>query len=696
MTDDETQKPGRLLHFPPNDDVRNRPPLLPDTSALFPTPDNDDADTGDNDSSPTIVLPVIPGPVDPISVLNSSGIDTGNSPDAADAGITPAGDAADEVGDGEYGDYTPPRSLSDRIGDWIEFRIGRARDRHTVEQPAREAEIARKVELLKARTAHEAGVIQQNGKLQQAQLKARGDLAAANGKSRADSSKNPGRGNTGSGKPGGGKPNSGTTNPSNGNRPGNKTPDKRPTNGPGGAKNDQRRSKPPEKPAGLDKKIPPKTPNGAGGGVKPNKDRPKTPDNGGRKNGPGAGGSGKGPGSDRKKLDPSNGGGGPKKPGSGNGPGSGPKKIDLKKNRGDKPAPDSRGTSPRHNQKVLDKAKRDSNGQTPRKINLTKDKKTNPEPPSRGGKGTGKKGPGGAPDGPSRAPGTPRSEGASKGSSGPSGASNGSARKGPTVGGGRSQSSAGGDTPRRPWEGRQKPPKQTRGTSRDHAGQSGSQENSSPWWRRTGNTQTGQTEPPAGPVTAESVGITVERPDQPTDTRHGRTQHHQPAGLTTGPLGLPAAPEPHTPRPGTSRTSTQPNQPTGEPVSSTTRREEGEITFGEYLTSMANIAVETRQDTAGLIGLVAYLKRAVDEFQTMADVLANEHNIDRGLTNQIADLADQTEAIKKRFGPDAQRCQDAFDSVVAAATAVAQAYRPDMDAKEEAGLAQASGADHHN
>lgn len=129
---------------------------------------------------------------------------------------------------------------------------------------------------------------------------------------------------------------------------------------------------------------------------------------------------------------------------------------------------------------------------------------------------------------------------------------------------------------------------------------------------------------------------------------------------------------------------------------SSNRSQAGEINLDEFLTSMANIAVETQQDTDGLVGLLDYLAKAVDEFRTMADVLTDEHNIDRKLTLRIDDLADLSDEARRRFGPDAQSCDDARESVLTAAKAVALAYRPDMDAMEEAGLAEASTGAHHD
>lgn len=90
----------------------------------------------------TLQLPPIPAAPEPAMALRSEG-------------ITPP-DPGEEDGEYEEGEYVQPRSLADRLGDWLEFRIERARAAHESEAPFREAEIARKAALLEGRTAQKS------------------------------------------------------------------------------------------------------------------------------------------------------------------------------------------------------------------------------------------------------------------------------------------------------------------------------------------------------------------------------------------------------------------------------------------------------------------------------------------------------------------------------------------------------------
>ena len=156
-------------------------PDAPDGGDLFYSePSGSSPDDGAPPASPEGAareLPAIRGPISPEVALRETG-----TPDAPEF----------EEEEYEEGEYEQPRSLADRLGDWLELRLEVARDRHAGEAPFREAEIARKAALLEARTAQETAMMEQNAKFHAAQMKAKSDKAAARGK--ADASRSSGSG----------------------------------------------------------------------------------------------------------------------------------------------------------------------------------------------------------------------------------------------------------------------------------------------------------------------------------------------------------------------------------------------------------------------------------------------------------------------------------------------------------------------
>ncbi|MFI6881148.1 hypothetical protein ACIBL6_47660 [Streptomyces sp. NPDC050400] len=190
MSDDDG---GNVLHLPTRDGNSGPVPRAPDAGDLFytPTPDPDDAENSNPDPSNSVHGMHIPALRDPASFLR-------------EPGMTPApDDYGDGDGEGEYeGEYEQPRSLADRLGDWLELRLDIRRARLESEAPFREAEIARKVSLLEAQTASETGLMEAQNKLRQAHLKARGDKAGARG-SGSGFGADKGRGGSGGGFGGG-------------------------------------------------------------------------------------------------------------------------------------------------------------------------------------------------------------------------------------------------------------------------------------------------------------------------------------------------------------------------------------------------------------------------------------------------------------------------------------------------------------
>ncbi|MFE7934330.1 ATP/GTP-binding protein [Streptomyces sp. NPDC057456] len=183
---DDTEPEGRLLNFPPPGGVLDRPPDLADPGRLFPAP----AIPPESPEETTMELPVTPAAPDPLNSLRSEGIPLAD----------PESNTSGEFGEDGEGEYVQPRSLADRLGDWLEYRIEMGRARLESEAPFREAEIARKVALLESQTARETGLMDAQNKLRQAHLKAGADRAGARGK--ADASAAGFGSDKGRGKPG--------------------------------------------------------------------------------------------------------------------------------------------------------------------------------------------------------------------------------------------------------------------------------------------------------------------------------------------------------------------------------------------------------------------------------------------------------------------------------------------------------------
>ncbi|MYX21161.1 ATP/GTP-binding protein, partial [Streptomyces sp. SID8380] len=184
---------GTLVHGPWSDDSYVPPPAIPDyTDIPRPEPAPEYVPESENETTTEIPrLPDIPAAPDPAMALRSEGI-----PESAE-------NEAEEYAEYEDGEYVQPRSLADRLGDWLELRLEMARTRHESEAPFREAEIARKAALLKSRTEQEVALAAANGKLRQAQLAAHGDRSSAHLKP-ATGGGGGGRGAGGGRGPGGG------------------------------------------------------------------------------------------------------------------------------------------------------------------------------------------------------------------------------------------------------------------------------------------------------------------------------------------------------------------------------------------------------------------------------------------------------------------------------------------------------------
>ncbi|MFC9817303.1 ATP/GTP-binding protein [Streptomyces virginiae] len=175
----------------------------------------------------------------------------------------------------------------------------------------------------------------------------------------------------------------------------------------------------------------------------------------------------------------------------------------------------------------------------------------------------------------------------------------------------------------------------------------------------------------------------------------------EPAAVTTGVRGLPPAPEPHAERPGTTRethkedsVSSSPAR-TGSAQSNMAAKHRTDITFDEFLVSVANIALAATSDKELADKLAAALGKLAKQLDDMAGELADDHNIDAEVTDLLSDLCEGTAQMKREVERCAQECHGAWEVAVIAGRSVAKVYGQDMDAKRDAGLAQVSSAAHH-
>ncbi|MFJ5657275.1 ATP/GTP-binding protein [Streptomyces microflavus] len=710
-------------------------------------------------------IPAVRNPVSPEIALRESGISE-----------------APEFEEEEYeeGEYEQPRSLADRLGDWLELRLEAARDRHAGEAPFREAEIARKVALLEARTAQETGMAEQNAKLHAAQTKANSDRAAAHGKADAARSSGSGMGadKGGRSKAGGGGSSGGSG------RGGGRSPG---TNGSGGS---GRGSGGGNSPKGAGKG----SDRSAGGGKGPSKGNessggPKGRQNGSGGSGPGKAGAGKG----------SSGGSGGKNGSGKSGPGkSGPGGSGTGKggSKGDggnsKHAPAvspraerSRGRQERAAARQAARQQRRSADQAANLADRSKDrdqdhaavqaareerrkvkaerkakarakreaakaaadrttlgtalgkeaqrrwderraaekdkaakddkakddagdtKPTGDKDSEAPTKKTTKEDPEKPSDSPKDDSATKEPDGGKKSGEKPSDGSAGTGTKGGT---GTDAGPEADDVKDPPNTGDSDDERSFKEKVKDFFTKGGE-----------GSTPPGPEEPSR--LRPEDLGdITVDRPGGPTRTPQpdpaeddipdavivddptdpfGADRIRQP-GLTTGMPGLPPAPERHAQRPGTSRPTAQEDPVASEvnkPASGQARmaaKHRTDITFGDYLMEIVNIAITAGLDKNRTQELAIALGKVADALRDMATDLVGDHNIATEVVDQITDLADAASRMKALAERCAAECEIASEAARLAAMSVGRVYGQDMQAMDDAGLANASSAAHHD
>jgi hypothetical protein len=699
---------NNVVHLPTRGSDSGAMPDAPDIGDLFYSepPNSGDGVPPESPEETTMELPAIRTPISPETALRETGL-----PSAP----------GDEDDENEEGEYTQRRSLADRLGDWLELRLEMARNRHAEESAFREAEIARKTALLEARTAKETAAIEQNSKLRTAITKAKADTAAARGKADADRARFSSSGmgaDKGRSKPGaGGGRGSGTNGSGTG-----------AGRGAGGTNSPKGTGK------GTDR-----APGGRNSGPKGNESAGGSK---GRQNGSGGSGWGKG---------------GSGNSGSGKGDGRNSPAANARSERTrsrqeraaarqsarqqrratDQAASLADRTKDRDQDRaarqtareerraakaqreaarkarreaaraadpdrttlgaaVADEAQRRWDKRRP--VDKDKTKKAAPKDSEATTKKLTKDDP--EPDGPGTAAKEPKS--GEKSDKQPSDASSGKDDKDTEgTGTGDDKDPAGADD-----------------SSRSRAGRAFGE-----WLRdffakaEEGTDPPPEPEGPSSRARPEDFNVTVDSPGRPSrpPEPEPEKQDIQDADIVDDPAdpfgayatrseSLPRAPEPHTQRPGTSRPTPQ-EEPVASEVNKTgtkagparmAAKHRTDITFGEYLMEIVNIAIAAGLDKDRAEDLADALGKVADALRDMAANLVGDHNIATEVVNQITDLADAAGRMKRQAEQCAVDCELASEAARLAAMSVGRTYSEDIQAMDDAGLAQASASAHHD
>ncbi|MGW7347910.1 ATP/GTP-binding protein [Streptomyces sp. NPDC054854] len=726
MSDDTD---SNVINLPTRGGDAGGMPDAPDGGDLFYSePSDSSADDGAPPGSPegmTRETPSIRGPISPEVALRETGM-----PDASDVD--------DE--ECEEGEYEQPRSLADRLGDWLELRLEVARDRHAGEAPFREAEIARKATLLEARTAQETALMEQNAKFHAAQMKAKSDKAAARGK--ADAARSSGSG-LGADKGGRSKAGGGGSSGGSGRGGGRGSG----TNGSGGS---GRGSGGGNSPKGAGKG----SDRSAGGGKGPSKGNQSSGGPNGRQNGSGGSGSGK---AGRGKG--SSGGSGGKNGSGSTGTGEGGSKGDGGKSKDSPPAGPrterARGRQERAAARQAARHQRRSADQAANLADRSKDRdqeraavqaareerrrvKAERKAAARAKREAAKAADDrttlGAAVGQEAQRRWDRRRAAEKDQAAKDDKAKDDAKdaeattKEPDDGtkSGEKSSDASADTDAKDDTGTATDPDDVKDPPDTDDSDASDDERSFKERIKDFFTQAGEDNAPPeseepSRLRPEDLGdITVDRPDGPPRTPQPEPAEEyipdavivddlaDPFGAHVRLASLPRAPERHTRRPGTSRPEPEP-EPTesgGFTSMHTThsvlaqdqlqRQHRTDITFDDYLVEMTNLALGTDRDREDAQELAASLARTADALRDMATDLVGDHNIDTQVTRLISDLADAADRMKRRAEQCAVECETASQAALLAAGAVARTYQADADAIDQAGLTYASSAAHHD
>jgi hypothetical protein len=121
-----------------------------------------------------------------------------------------------------------------------------------------------------------------------------------------------------------------------------------------------------------------------------------------------------------------------------------------------------------------------------------------------------------------------------------------------------------------------------------------------------------------------------------------------------------------------------------------------DITFGEYLVEIVNIAIAAGLDKDRAQDLAVALGKVADALRDMAADLVGDHNVATEVVDQISDLADAAARMKQLAERCATECEIASEAARLAAMSVGRVYGEDIRAMDDAGLAHASAAAHHD
>ncbi|MEU9031471.1 ATP/GTP-binding protein [Streptomyces sp. NPDC048383] len=693
-------------------------------------------------------LPAIRGPISPEVALRETGM-----PDAPEF----------EDEECEEGEYEQPRSLADRLGDWLELRLEVARDRHAGEAPFREAEIARKAALLEARTAQETAMMEQNAKLHTAQMKAKSDKTAARGKADAARSSGSGLGADKGGRSKAGGGSSGGSGRGGGRSPG--------TNSSGGS---GRGSGGGTSPKGAGKGSD-RSAGGGKGGPKGNESSggPKGRQNGSGGSGSGKAGTGKGS-SGRSGGKNGSGSSGSDKGGSkGDGgkskdsPAAGPR-AERARGRQERAAArqaarqqrrsanqaanladrskdrdqDRAAVQAAREERRRVKAERKAAARAKREAAKAADDRTTlgaavtEEAQRRWDKRRAAEKDKAAKDSKAKddagdtkeTTGDKDSEATTKkmtkddpekpadGSDGDSATKKPEDDKKDT----EKPSDGSGDTDAKDGTGTDDGPKPDDVKDPPDPGDSDDErsfrERIKDFFTKAGEDSTPPEPEEPSRLRPEDLGdITVDRLGGPTRSPQPESAEDDipdavivddpsdPFGThVSSPASLPRAPEPHTQRPGTSRPTAQEDPVASEvnkPASGQTgmaAQHRTDITFGEYLMEIVNIAIAAALDKDRAQDLAVALGKVADALRDMAADLVGDHNIATEVVDQITDLADAADRMKQLAERCATECEIASEAARIAATSVGRVYGQDIDAMDDAGLATASSAAHHD
>ncbi|RKE02940.1 hypothetical protein [Streptomyces sp. TLI_171] len=162
------------------------------------------------------------------------------------------------------------------------------------------------------------------------------------------------------------------------------------------------------------------------------------------------------------------------------------------------------------------------------------------------------------------------------------------------------------------------------------------------------------------------------------------------------------APESHSEQPGAVRTAGAagagplPGRPWSSASQRMAREHQTEVTFSEFLITMANIKVNSAQDAEKVQNAVDNLTVWAHRLKRMCAELGGSHNLDRKVIRLLDALAAMSESTAVNADRLARAVHTAAQKAEETAKDVARIYQEDLDAMREGGVEQASAAVHHH